>query len=76
MKYIYVDLQAADQESIGIGLDSDINQELHDGERVILYDDELEVEATLQSKDYHGQHGKGPYWIGIFDENAIHQKAR
>jgi hypothetical protein len=33
------------------------------------------VEATLQSKDYHGQHGQGPYWIGIFDANAIRQKA-
>jgi hypothetical protein len=75
MKHIYVDLQAADQDSIGIGLTSDIKQDLHDGERVILYDDELEVEATLHSKDYHGQHGQGPYWIGIFDANAIRQKA-
>ena len=74
MKHIYVDLQAADQDNIGIGLDSDINQELQDGERVILYDDELEVEAIIHSKVYHGQHGTGRYWIGTFDESTIRQK--
>ena len=74
MKHIYVDLQAADQDIIGIGLDSDIGQELRDGEHVILYDDELEVEATLHSKAYHGQHGVGRYWIGTFNEKDIRQK--
>jgi len=75
MKHIYVDLQAADQETIGIGLESDIGQELHDGERVILYDDELEVKATTHSKVYHGQHGTEHYWIGNFNEKDIRLKS-
>lgn len=74
LKRIYVDLQAADQHTIGIGLESDIGQELHDGERVILYDEELEVEATLHSSVHHGHHGTGRYWIGTFDIQDMRQK--
>ena len=70
MKRIYVDLQAADENSIGIGIESDIGQSLQDGEQVILYDEELEVEATLHSKQY----GHERYWLGTFDESTIRQK--
>ncbi len=71
-----MDLQAADVDTIGIGLESDIGQDLQDGERVILYDDELEVEATIHSKFYQGPQGNQRYWIGNFHEQDIRQKAR
>ena len=75
MKRIYVDLQAADGNTIGIGLESDLPQPLYEGEQVLLYDDELEVEATLYAQPHHGPYGSGLYWFGTFDEQAMHRVA-
>lgn len=73
MKRIYVDLQAADENTIGVGLERDLPQQLQEGEHVVLYDDELEVEAILHAEPYHGVYGAERYWFGTFDEHAMHQ---